>query len=228
MEHYDPQEEAIFPALKGQTLVRHLDHVYANKKALAAFLLLQKCALQEGIKLEICSGYRSLKRQEQIIEGKFTGTRTVLDKEERPLDIKAVPLEERLEIIGRYSALPGLTRHHLGCDFDVYAKNLLPQGQSLQLTAQEYSEEGYFAPLSAFLREHASSFGFYFPYDGTNKSVAFEPWHLSFQELGDALAGSFLLCAWERYIGSLNLSFAPYALGYGQKHYRTLLGLKTL
>ncbi len=226
MQHYDPQEEAIFPALKGLTLVRHQDQIYANDKALAAFLLLQKKALHEGIDLEICSAYRNLKRQEQIIEGKFTGVQAVLDKDERAVDIAAIPLENRLEIICMYSALPGLSRHHLGCDFDVYAKNLLPAGQTLQLAAKEYAKDGYFAPLSAFLREHAASFGFGFPYDGACEGMAFEPWHLSFQALGDALAGSFMPAAWERYIGSLNLSFAPFALRFGQKLYKQSLGLK--
>jgi LAS superfamily LD-carboxypeptidase LdcB len=82
-----------------------------------------------------------------------------------------------------FSALPGGSRHHWGCDIDVYAKNLLPQGQSLALEPWEYQASGHCYPLSVWLAEHAKEFGFFLPYDKFRGGVAQEPWHLSYMPL---------------------------------------------
>ena len=68
-------------------------------------------------------------------------------------------------------------------DFDIYASNLLPEGQHLQLEAFEYGKEGYFARLSDWLAKNLDEFGFYFPYKTYNGGVAAEPWHISYEPL---------------------------------------------
>ena len=67
-----------------------------------------------------------------------------------------------------------------GSDIDIYAKNLLPDNQKLQLEPWEFAENGPFYSLSQWLTDNASRFDFYFPYDKFRGGVAIEPWHLSY------------------------------------------------
>jgi LAS superfamily LD-carboxypeptidase LdcB len=82
-----------------------------------------------------------------------------------------------------FSALPGASRHHWGCDIDVYAPNLLADNYQLQLEPWEYSGQGPLAKLSAWLKVNANEFGFYFPYETYQGGIAAEPWHLSYAPL---------------------------------------------
>ncbi len=59
----------------------------------------------------------------------------------------------------RWSALPGGSRHHWGCDFDVYARNLLPPGTQLQLEPWEYLE-GHQLAFYQWVEANLDSFGF--------------------------------------------------------------------
>ncbi|STQ43628.1 D-alanyl-D-alanine carboxypeptidase [Ewingella americana] len=90
---------------------------------------------------------------------------------------------ERCELILRWSALPGASRHHWGSDLDIYDPDLLPQGSKLQLEPWEYEAGGYFADLNQWLSDNMASFGFYRPYDIDRGGVAVEPWHLSYRPL---------------------------------------------
>jgi len=90
---------------------------------------------------------------------------------------------EIIESILLFSALPGASRHHWGCDIDIYAPNLLPQNQQLQLEPWEFEQAGPMAELSEFLTKEAHLLGFYFPYDCYRGGIAHEPWHLSYKPL---------------------------------------------
>ena len=57
--------------------------------------------------------------------------------------------------------------------------------RSVQLTAEEYAPGGPFAPLAAWLDEHAAEFGFFRPYRGVRSGVEPEPWHFSFAPLAE-------------------------------------------
>lgn len=148
---------------------------------LQAFQLMQQAAEQDGIDIRIASGYRSFSRQLAIWNGKFSGQRPVLDAESRPLDMAALDEDAKIDAILRWSALPGTSRHHWGSDLDVYSPYLLPAGQPLQLTPDEYAITGYFAPLTHWLDRHMTDFGFFRPFSGRAPGVAHEPWHLSFR-----------------------------------------------
>ena len=166
----------------------HLSEAFGfkgTKKALEAFVLLQKEALKAGISLDIASSYRSFYRQLQIFDDKFFLRRATLDAEEKPLDLSKFSLEQKCEAILRFSAIPGMSRHHFGTDFDIYSKSLLPLNCKLQLTAYEYAEGNYFYPLEQWLAHNLEKFGFYRPFNG-NSLIAYEPWHISFKE--EALA----------------------------------------
>jgi LAS superfamily LD-carboxypeptidase LdcB len=86
----------------------------------------------------------------------------------------------------RFSALPGLSRHHWGSDIDVYDAAALPDGYRLQLTLAETQAEGPFAALHRWLDERIAanrSYGFYRPYAVDLGGIAPEPWHLSYAPL---------------------------------------------
>lgn len=137
-------------------------------------------AQQSGISLTIASGYRSFERQLAIWNKKFNGELAVKDKQNNTIALQHLTDIEKVMAILTYSALPGASRHHWGTDIDVYASNLLPPDQSLQLEPWEYQETGYFFALSEWLKIHAHDFGFFFPYQYDQGGVAIEPWHLSF------------------------------------------------
>lgn len=151
-----------------------------HKAALPAFLKLQQKAKLDGFDLSLVSSFRSFDRQLAIWNRKYTGEATVLDINEKPVNLKILGELDKIQAIMLFSALPGASRHHWGTDIDVYAPSLIPQGQSLQLEAWEYQEGGPMHPLSIWLDENAKSCGFFHPYDCYRGGVSKEPWHLSF------------------------------------------------
>lgn len=128
--------------------------------ATKAFLALQQQAAKAGFKLMPASSFRSFERQLAIWNGKFEGTRPVLDAESQPIDIQTLSEGQRCEAILKWSALPGASRHHWGTEIDFYDPFRLPNGQSLQLEPWEYEQGGYFAQLNDWLTENMSAYDF--------------------------------------------------------------------
>lgn len=131
-----------------------------------------------GFQLEIASGFRHFDRQAAIWSRKFTGQVPLLDDHSQPLDYDSLTETERLFAILRWSALPSASRHHWGTDFDIYAKNLLPENSHLRLEPWEYLQ-GHQLPFYQWLCEHLHQYGFFFPYQHDLGGVAPEPWHIS-------------------------------------------------
>lgn len=142
-----------------------------------------EAATEAGFKMEIASGFRDFSRQRAIWNGKFSGELPILDSDLQPLNKSALSDEEKLMAILRWSALPGGSRHHWGCDFDVYARNLLPKGTALQLEPWEYLD-GHQHEFYLWLKAHLDEFGFFFPYKEDLGGVAIEPWHISHKTVG--------------------------------------------
>jgi len=172
--------------LTGKT-ERHIHWLTPNvgihHEMLSSFTQLQLAAKTAGIALTIASGFRSYERQLAIWQNKFSGLTAIKDDKNKTLAIEHLSEEEKIHAIMLFSALPGASRHHWGCDIDVYAKNLLPADQSLALEPWEYQQSGHFYPLTCWLAEHAKKFGFFLPYDKFRGGVAQEPWHLSYSSL---------------------------------------------
>ncbi len=152
--------------------------LYATEGAWEALHDLQADAVKHGFWVQPCSAFRSFARQGAIVEGKFTGARPILDRNEQPLQTLPSDPIARLRAILLFSALPGCSRHHFGSDFDIYDPHLLPAGQKLKLTAKEYAQGSYFYELGLYLQESLSRFGFARPYmsapatTGTNTATA--------------------------------------------------------
>ncbi|OXY82278.1 M15 family metallopeptidase [Oceanimonas doudoroffii] len=147
-----------------------------------AFVALQAAAAGAGFMLAPASSFRGFDRQLAIWNGKFEGSRPLLDAHSQPLDALALSEPERIHAILRWSALPGTSRHHWGTDLDIYDPRLLPTGGKLQLEPWEYEQGGYFYPLSQWLAANMERFGFYLPY-AVAAGVGAEPWHLSYRPL---------------------------------------------
>jgi len=172
-----------------------------QKPAADAFAQMQQAAREAGFDLQPASTFRDFDRQLAIWNGKFRGERPVLDQRSQPVDISALSAAERCELILRWSALPGASRHHWGSDLDVYDPSLLPQGQTLQLEPWEYEQGGYFYPLNNWMSAHMAEFGFYRPFAEDRGGVAVEPWHLSYRPLAEQcqsqLTPEVLIRAWQ-------------------------------
>jgi len=155
---------------------------FLTKSTLVAFQQMSQAALADGVNIGIASSYRSFERQTLIWNRKYRGESVVLDSNGLPISAWAqLSEQERIFAILRWSALPGASRHHWGSDLDIYAPDLLPAGQKLQLIPDEYDKQsGYFAPLTEWLDENMQCFGFFRPYAVDKGGVAPEPWHLSY------------------------------------------------
>lgn len=162
-----------------------------HQQMYTAFEALRKSAKTAGIELKIASGFRSFERQLQIWNNKFVGNTAIKKANGETLDISCLSDWQIIEAILLYSALPGASRHHWGCDIDVYAPNLLAAGESLQLEPWEYQQSGPMEKLSTWLNQHAAEFGFYFPYDNYRGGIAAEPWHLSYAPLAKQYQETF-------------------------------------
>lgn len=158
--------------------------------AAAAFKKLVQAAAQSGITLAAASAWRSFDRQYRIFDEKYRGVRPVLNEREEPVDISGLTSAGKIREICRFSAFPGFSRHHFGTDFDIYAPNLLPPGQQLQLCAREYAPGSYFYPLEEWLKHNLHACGFVRPYDGSG-STGYEPWHISFAREAERFVQAF-------------------------------------
>ncbi|TPG63265.1 M15 family metallopeptidase [Ewingella americana] len=169
-------------------------------EAAEAFGRMQAAARIAGFDLQPASTFRDFDRQLAIWNGKFRGERPVLDKQSQPVEVSSLTDAERCELILRWSALPGASRHHWGSDLDVYDPTLLPAGSKLQLEPWEYETGGYFATLNQWLTVSMAEFGFYRPFAEDHGGVAVEPWHLSYRPLAELCAAQLtpevLINAW--------------------------------
>ncbi|MCR5084218.1 MAG: M15 family metallopeptidase [Succinivibrionaceae bacterium] len=164
-------------------------------------------ALADGITLGIASAYRDFGRQFRIFDDKFAGRRPVLDEREQPLNALALPPRERVGAICRFSAVPGFSRHHFGSDFDLFSPSMLPEGQSLELTAREYEPGSYFHALGLWFDDHLARHGFYRPFSGKG-GIGLEPWHVSHAASARECLGRF---DFEKAASYLEETAAPWA-----------------
>lgn len=156
-----------------------------HKGVISPFNRMRKAASDQGIDLQVASGFRSYERQLAIWNAKASGQRVLLNDAGQPIDVDTLSDVERVRAILRWSALPGCSRHHWGTDMDVWDAAAVPADYSLQLIPAEYALAGPFYELNCWLDENAGSFGFFRPYAVDLGGVAPEPWHLSYRALSE-------------------------------------------
>lgn len=160
-----------------------------HAQALDAFLALREAAARDGLALRVFSAFRDLPAQASIWNRKFRGERPLYDRHGVPRDHAALSVDQLLDAILAWSALPGASRHHWGSDVDVYDERAMPAGYRVQLLPEEYAPGGVFAELDRWLAANLGRYGFFRPYDQDRGGVFPEPWHISFAPVaGPALA----------------------------------------
>lgn len=159
-----------------------------HREVVEPFLAMRAAAARDGIDLVPFSSFRDFDRQLAIWNAKARGERELRGPGGELLDARALGEDARVRAILCWSALPGASRHHWGTDFDVMDRAALPEGYRLQVIPEEFAADGVFARLDAWLKQHATRFGFYRPYTTFRGGVRPEPWHLSHAAVaGEAL-----------------------------------------
>jgi hypothetical protein len=165
-----------------------------HEEALASFKELQLKAKQEiGADLQILSSFRDYDRQEMIWNAKASGERKLLDSNGTPLNYAELSNEEVLLSILRWSAIPGASRHHWGCDFDVFDSNKMNKEDVMLVP----SESDIGAPMHELYEwigkkiKEDDSCSFFRPYDEDFGGVNIEKWHISYKPTTDAIFESY-------------------------------------
>jgi LAS superfamily LD-carboxypeptidase LdcB len=167
-----------------------------HKQTAVPFLNLRTAAKGAGFDLQPVSSFRDFARQLFIWNAKFRGDRAVFDANGVQIDALQLSPVERVDAILLWSALPGASRHHWGTDVDVIDAGAVPAGYPVQLTAQEFSPGGPFAPLAQWLETHAARFGFFRPFRGVLSGVRAEPWHFSFAPIAESARRCLTVEVW--------------------------------
>jgi LAS superfamily LD-carboxypeptidase LdcB len=156
--------------------------VFIDSDTATAFKELQLEGQKIGIDLQIVSSFRDYERQLKIWNEKAKGLRPILDDEGNVVQIENLSPDKILHKILRFSAMPGLSRHHWGTDLDIYDANKLSK-ENVQLINSECIAGGPFDFLHSWIDDliaNKKSLGFYRPYENEHAGVSPEKWHLSF------------------------------------------------
>jgi LAS superfamily LD-carboxypeptidase LdcB len=153
--------------------------------AITAFLRMRAAAAAAGMDLVAVSSFRDFARQLAIWNDKFNGERPMNDAAGVPVAAESLTLDERVDTILLWSALPGASRHHWGTDVDLIDRNATLGGYQAQLVPEEFVAGGPFAGLAQWMEANAAHFGFFRPFKGVRSGVQAEPWHYSFAPIAE-------------------------------------------
>lgn len=161
---------------------------------------LLKRADKDGVAISIVSAFRSFQRQLTIWNDKWQGYRPVYSRHGRPLNIAQMSEMEKYKAISLWSALPGLSRHHWGTDFDIFASAPIANGYQVQLQPEEFSDNGPCEQLEQWLSAQLNDLGFFRPYREFRQGVSVEPWHISHIQTADDIFTRFNRAACRDYL----------------------------
>jgi D-alanyl-D-alanine carboxypeptidase len=149
------------------------ENAYLQKAVVDSLSKMIAAAKKEGITLKVISASRNFNAQKTIWERKWNAA--------HEKNSKITDQDCALNIL-KYSSMPGTSRHHWGTDFDL--NSLEPQ----------YFQSGNGKKEYNWLVAHATSYGFYQPYDGSSKRTGYqeEKWHWSFFPLSSIYLSAYL------------------------------------
>jgi LAS superfamily LD-carboxypeptidase LdcB len=156
-----------------------------HEHVVVPFLNLRRAARADGFDLVPQSSFRGFSRQLAIWNGKFSGERPMLDASGRPIGTAELSVQQRVDAILLWSALPGASRHHWGTDVDLIDVRAIAPDYRVRLTPEEFAPGGPFAKLAGWLDANAARFGFFRPFRGVLSGVQPEPWHFSFAPIAE-------------------------------------------
>lgn len=170
---------------------RQGDRVFLlHKEAVEPLQRLQADARAAGFDLQLASAHRDFERQLVIWNAKAEGRRQLLDSDGQPLDFASLSAEQKLFAIMRWSAVPGLSRHHWGTDIDIFDASQIAL-DDVQLVPAEVEGDGPCSAMHRWLTGQIASncsHGFYRPYQFDNGGIAPELWHISYFPLANTYA----------------------------------------
>lgn len=176
--------------------------VYGHSDALEALANMRTAAQEDGVDFMVISSFRSYADQKRLWELKVSGQRPILDDNAQPITYFATE-DARFWAIARWSAVPGLSRHHWGTDFDIFDARAIQNGWTPQLVCDEFDNEPC-AKLDDWLSNNAHKFGFFRPYEkDTTQGVGREPWHISYFPVANRMrllsVSDGLIRAWSKH-----------------------------
>ena len=190
-----------------------------NQQVTSSLSLLLERAKKAGVEISIVSSFRSFERQLLIWNDKWLGYRPVYSRHGRPLNISQMSNIEKYKAIALWSALPGMSRHHWGTDFDIFATQAIEQGHQVELTAEEFSNNGVCCELANWLEQELEKLGFFRPYKQYNKGVSEEPWHISHIETSQKIFDQFPFEQCKHYLANSEIKSRDF-IGEQFEHYK--------
>ena len=197
------QQSLIAFGLSTEHLVSIAPGLRVEGETANAFQALGRRAAERGLDLRVASAFRDYDRQVRIINDKWAGARPVTDGEGRLLDRVRHDDEEWLNLILRFSALPGMSRHHWGTDLDVWDASAVDTDYRPLLSPSEYGPSGPFCEMTRWFDELIAAHdaeGFYRPYALDRGGIAPEAWHISYRPAAmkyqDMVSAELLIPLW--------------------------------
>ena len=181
-------------------------------EAATSFLAMRDAAACDGIDLTPRSSFRDFDTQLGIWNRKWAGERPLYDRYGALLERSSLDDVQTVEAILAWSAIPGGSRHHWGSDVDVIDAAAVAPGQSVELLPSEYSPQGIFARLSAWLDANMRRFGFFRPYRTDRGGVSPEPWHLSYAPVALPALESLSLSMLRKVLDNSSIAGKPHVL----------------
>ena len=121
---------------------------FLSKSAAQSWRKMKQEAQEEGVQLDIVSAFRSVDRQQSIIQSKLEQG-------------------QRLEHILKVSAAPGYSEHHTGRAIDIVTPGCSPLEENFEQS-----------DAFAWLVQNAADYAYSLSYPKDNPSgIAYEPWH---------------------------------------------------
>lgn len=181
---------------------------------------LLQVAQKDGVSIAIISAFRSFDQQLKIWNAKWQGLRPLYSPDGQTLDPQHLSDNEKYQAIALWSALPGLSRHHWGTDFDIFTMEPLATGYQVQLTEQEFAPGGPCHQLNQWLQQKLEDTGFFRPYREYQQGVGCEPWHISYIETSQAILKEFDKTACRDYLQQSSLQAKDFILQQFERHYQ--------
>ncbi|NVJ51948.1 MAG: M15 family metallopeptidase [Gammaproteobacteria bacterium] len=175
-----PAPELVEATINDQTLTLH-------QSVAAPLVKLCDALAHAGLGIKIVSHWRSFDHQCRIWREKWEGQRPLLDRASNRLETQSLNSESKFAAMCFWSALPGLSRHHWGTDFDIFLAAPIAAGHTVELTQQEFAQQGVCAELNRWLEAHLEEYGFFRPYQQAQGGVSPEPWHISYFPVAEPL-----------------------------------------
>jgi LAS superfamily LD-carboxypeptidase LdcB len=200
-----------------------------HKDMIPSFKLLEEKAKDEiGASLKIISSFRDYERQEKIWNLKAQGKRTVLNDKEIEMKLIESTPEDFIEYIMRFSAIPGLSRHHWGTDIDIFDASKLGK-ENVQLVDSECRENGPFCELHEWLDkqiQNGEAYNFFRPYSKDLGGIAVEKWHLSYAPLSQEFFNDYTIDTFQENIDQSEIDFKEIILKnldlYFEKYFKRI------